>query len=176
MFDPTINDAFREYADLQLRHHQLLAQAMEDAPETSAIEDRMEDLWETLDEFQRRDLAGMGSDLNWVRRGLKPPPNGRKTPGEVSANEQQDLAAAIDSKDWHKVLHYLRLCAPAVPPASLAQARGRAYQAVGLPAYASVFFEQGTKIESRNSALGTGAPSRIDKTDAANAHEPKTTS
>src|SRR5688572_4735239 len=114
-FEPNLDAAFREYADLQLRRHYLLLDGREDAPEALRAEDGMEDLWEKLDEVQRRSLNGMGSDLNWVRRKGEPPPNGRKSGDEIPQNDQQELVTAIVSKEWHKVLHYLRVCSPVLP-------------------------------------------------------------
>jgi tetratricopeptide (TPR) repeat protein len=169
LFDPTIDAAFREYADLEFRCHHLLLGGKDDAPETSAAEDRREELWEKLDDVQRRSLSGMGSDLNWVRRNGEPPPKGRKAPEEVTPIEQQDLVAAIGRKDWHRVLHYLRLCAPMFPIATLAHLRGSAYDAIGLPKYASVFYGQGLEVDPGNDDIGLAALSSLEKTDPTNA-------
>jgi tetratricopeptide (TPR) repeat protein len=168
-FDPKIDATFREYADLELRCHHLLLEGMENAPETVEAESRMEELWENLDETQRRSLSGMGSDLNWVRRKGEPPPNGRKNPEEVTSTERQELMAAMGSKDWHKALHYLRICAPIFPIITLAQGRGKAYDALGFPSYASIFYEQGFEIEPNNADLGIAALSTIQRTDPGNA-------
>jgi hypothetical protein len=153
-FDPKMDAAFRESAELELRCHYLLQEGKADDPEISAAEDRMAVLWEKLDEVQRRSLNGMGSDLNWVRRKGEPPPKGRTRAEEVTAAEQQELAAATGLKQWHKVLHYLRLCAPAYPIAALASLRGRAYEEIGLTAYASVFQEQAASLDLAASPRG----------------------
>ena len=145
-FEPTMDAAFREYAELELRCHHLLAEEKENACEILEAEDRMEDLWTKLDDIQRRCLKGMGSDLHWVRRKGEPPPNGRKLAEEVTSAEQQELAEAIESQQWHKMLHDLRLCAPMIRADSLANLRGRAYEAVGLPTYASVFYEHAAEL------------------------------
>src|SRR5262245_33361703 len=168
-FDPTIDEAFREYADLELRCHHLLLEGKEDAPETIEAEERMAELWENLDEVQRQSLSGMGSDLNWVWRMGEPPPRGRKTPEEILPQQQQELVAAIGSKEWHKTLHYLRICAPIFPTVTLAHLRGSAYDAIGFPSYASVFYEYGFEIDSSNADLGVAALSSLQKTDAVNA-------
>ena len=150
-FDPTIDAAFRESADLELRCHYLLLEGKENSPECLAAEDRMTVLWEKLDEVQRRSLNGMGSDLNWIRRNGEPPPKGRKTPEEVTSTELQDLEAALGSNEWHKALHYLRLCAATFVPRSLAALRGSAYDAIGLPSYANVFRDWAAELR-KNSA------------------------
>jgi hypothetical protein len=152
-FDPTVSPAFRDYADLQLRRHYLLLEGKENAPETAALEDRMDELWEKLDEDQRGSLNGMASDLNWVRRKGEPPPMGRKTPEEVTTVERQELVAAKGSKEWHRFLHYLRVCAPTIPLVNLAHLRGSAYDALGFPAYASVFFRQAAEFDPLNALL-----------------------
>jgi hypothetical protein len=141
VLDPTIDAVLREYADLELRRHQLLSAGKGDSAELAEAEEQMDTLWPKLDEVQRRSLKGMASDLNWARRQGKPPPKGRKTAGEVSEQDQQELSAAIRSRDWHRILHYLRLCGPAFQAASLARERGIAYEAIGLPGYARVFKE-----------------------------------
>src|SRR6266542_212155 len=138
-FDPTVDAAFREYADLELRRHHLLLDGKEDSVEIAEAEDRMDNLWTKLDDVQRRSLSGMASDLNWIRRKGKPPPKGRKTPEEVEATEQQELSAAIKLREWHRILHYLRLCAPTFQSALLAREREIAYDAIGFPEYARVF-------------------------------------
>ncbi len=147
-FDPIMDAAFRESAELELRCHCLLAEGKEGAPEILAAEDRMTVLWEKLDDVQRRSLNGMGSDLNWVRRKGEPAPNGRKTAVEVLPAEQQELAAAIGSNEWHKALHYLRLCAASVPIVTVASLRGRAYEAIDLPTYASVFYKLAADLDA----------------------------
>src|SRR5205823_636365 len=129
-FNPTIDAAFREYADLQLRRHFLLLDGNTDTPETVAAEGRMDELWEQMDDMQRRSLKGMGSDLNWVRRNGEPPPKGPKSPEEVAAVERQKLVAAMESKEWLGLLHQLRVCAPTIPPVHLAYMRGTAYDAL----------------------------------------------
>ena len=139
-FDPTMDAAFRVSAELELRCHYLLLAGEENSPEILVAEGRMTVLWEKLDEVQRRSLNGMGSDLNWVRRKGEPPPKGRKGPEEVTDAEQQELAAAMSLKEWHKVLHFLRVCAPIFSIVKLAELRGRAYEELGLRVYASVFY------------------------------------
>lgn len=138
-FDPTIDPAFREYADLELRCHQLLMDGKEESQEISGAEDRMEELWPKLDDTQRRSLRGMASDLSWLRRKGEPPPKGYKTPEEVAPVERQELLAAIRAKAWHRILHYLRLCAPTFQAASLAKERAIAYEAIGFANYARIF-------------------------------------
>jgi tetratricopeptide (TPR) repeat protein len=168
-FDPTIDAAFREYAELELRCHYLLLEGKENAPETLEAEDRMTALWEKLDEVQRRSLKGMGSDLNWVRRKGQPPPKGRKGSEEVPPTEQQELVTAIGAKEWHKVLHYLRLCAPSFPVDALAHHRARIYEALGLPNYASTFYEQAADLDPANADIGLKALSTMKKSRPASA-------
>ena len=155
--DPTIDATFREYADLQLRRHYLLFQGKEDSPGIAEAEERMEQLWTKLDDVQRRSLSGMASDLNWIRKG-EPPPKGRKTREEVTATEQQELLMAIKSKEWHRILHYLRLCAPSFQAASLARERATAYDAIGFPDYARVFGTHAIGFAGTNAILGPEDP------------------
>ena len=129
---PTIDVRFRNYVQLQLRRHLLLAEGKEDASETAEVEDLMGDVWDRLDEAQRHGVKGVGSDLNWIRRKGAPPPKGR--PAEaVTGEDVRLLADAETRKDWHSALHYLRVCAPALAIEDLARRRVVAYSGVGLP-------------------------------------------
>jgi tetratricopeptide (TPR) repeat protein len=170
VFDATIDDTFREYAAWELRRHTLTVAGQEDADETVAAEDRMEKVWELLDDNQKRSLKGIGSDLAWVRRDGTAPPRGPKAPDDVGPAEQEGLVAAIGRKDWHLILHYLRLCAPLIPAPAIAQLRGHAYEALGLPAYASVFFEKASDWDAANTDAGAFALSAIERTDPERAH------
>jgi len=154
-FDPTIDPTFLEYADLELRCHCLLLGDKEDSAEIAEAEDRMEKLWTRLDAVQQRSLRGMASDLSWIPRKGEPPPRGRKSPEDVAATEQQELSAAIKLKDWHRILHYLRLCAPVFQPASLARERAIAYDAIGFPSYARLFEAKAIEFANARAADAT---------------------
>src|SRR5487761_2689668 len=152
-FDPKIDDGFREYAALQLRRHGLLISGGNEDSEIDQIEDRMTELWEQFDETQRQSANGMGSDLNWIRRKGNPPPQGRKAE-DVTPGERQELIAARQANEWHSFLHYLRICASTIPCVNLAHLRGKAYEAIGFPEYASAFHQSAAVLDSANPPLG----------------------
>lgn len=133
--------AFREYAELQLHRYLLLRGGTDNDSDMEDIEDRLEKLWDELDETQHASLKGMGADLAWVCRNSTPPPRGRQAK-DVTAIEVQELRSALNSKDWHRALYCLRVCAPAFKHAGdLAHLRGELYDAIEFPGYAAVFFE-----------------------------------
>lgn len=167
--NPKMDAAFREFAELELLRHYLLLQGQENSSETLEAEGRMEALWENLDETQRQSLKGIASDLNWVRRKGEPPPKGRKEPGDVPATDQQELITAIGSKEWMKILHYARLCAPLFPVPTLAQLRGKVFEDLGLPAYTDVFCELAADLDPANADIGLKALSSFMQTDPAKA-------
>jgi hypothetical protein len=76
---PTIDDTYRRYADLLLRHSRLLAERGDEDAETEAVEEEMTRLWDHLDAVQRQSLAGLGSDLNWARNGCQLAPRSRRS-------------------------------------------------------------------------------------------------
>src|SRR5262249_39173692 len=94
----------------------------------------------------RHGLRGIAADLGWIRRKGEPAPKGRKTLQEVAFADEQSLATAIQTLDWHNVLHCLRLCAPLFQPASLARERAIAYAAIGLPKLAHLFAAQALEM------------------------------
>lgn len=128
---PTIDLRFRNYVELQLRRHALLARGVEDGPEIAEVEDRLEEIWDRLDETQRQGVKGIGSDLNWVRRNGSAPPRGRSAE-TVTEAELASLADAESRRDWPAVLHYLRECAPVLSTEELARRRVAAYSGAGL--------------------------------------------
>jgi hypothetical protein len=135
-----MNEAYLEYADRLLQHHRLLSDGKETADETLAVEDAMTELWDRLDSIQRRSLSGLGSDLNWVRRGGAPAPSGPKFE-DGSPTDWQALHGASNALDWHGFLHQLRVCAPAIPVRDLARLRAETWSKLGLPQVAGVFEE-----------------------------------
>jgi tetratricopeptide (TPR) repeat protein len=152
-YTPTIDDSYRRYADLLLRHSHLLAERADDDAETEAVEEEMTRLWDHLDAVQRRSLSGLGSDLNWARKGGQLAPRGRR-PEEVTLQDGQAVAEAWDRGDWHGFLHYVRVSSPAVPPFLLARQRGLAWRAIGFLQLASPFFDLASEIEPDNGLMG----------------------
>jgi tetratricopeptide (TPR) repeat protein len=146
---PAIDDSYRRYVDLLLRHSRLLAERRDEDAETEAVEEEMTRLWDRLDAVQRHSLSGLGSDLNWVRRGCLPAPNGHR-PEDVS---KQDVRAWIEARaqgDWHGLLHYLRVCSPRNPTFGLAFHRALAWQAIGFPQLAGLFFDLASELDPSN--------------------------
>jgi hypothetical protein len=137
-FTPAMDETYLRYADLLFQHQQLLATGREEADETTAVEDELMTVWEELDAVQRQSLSGLGSDLNWVRRGGVAAPRAGSR-GDVSPEELQRLRMIEGSGDWHRLLHQLRVCAPALPISRLASLRAAAWSALGQPRIAAVF-------------------------------------
>ena len=149
---PTVDSTYRSFAELLLRRHRLLADETSDSTEIDALEDRMTALWEKLDESQRQSLNGLGSDLNWARRRGAAAPKARKAE-EVSETDRANLAAAEAAQDPHAILHWLRVCSPAMEPKDLALRRRRAYTWAGLPQVADII---GKALEKRTPTQQAG--------------------
>ena len=165
-FNPTIDANFQEYVDLQLRRNGLLSGGKEQDPEFDSVEDKMADLWEKLDDIQRQSVNGMGSDLNWMRRKGQLGPKSH-SPAKVTQDERKDLVTARQSSDWHGLLHYLRICAPAMSAANLAYLRGQAYDALDLPSYSVNFYELAADLEPTNASMGLIAMQAVARVDPA---------
>jgi len=131
----------------------------------TALEDRIDELWATLDDVQRRSLSGMASDLNWIRRKGEPPPNGRKLAEQITTVEQRQLADAVKAKDWHQILHCLRLCGPTVPRFRWHIGALWPYQALGLADYAVLFREQEIEAEPTSTDRNLSALTSVDSVD-----------
>ena len=140
--EQNIENAFRSYAELELRRHKMLSEEIDEGHEAEDIEAQMDLLWEKLDEAQRQKIKGMGSDLNWVRRNGALPPNGNNDPSDVSEKDKKELLELIKSNDWEKLLRTLRICAPVLEKPTLAYFRGECYSGLNFPEYAAIFYKK----------------------------------
>jgi hypothetical protein len=132
---PIFDAGYRKYAQLLLRRHQSFLEGRDEGPEIEEIEEDLSAAWEALNEVQRQNVNGMGSDLNWVRRHGAPPPRGRPI-SAVAEDDRQRLLDVEAKRDWHAVLHLLRVCAPILTIKELARRRAAAYAGLGLTDYA----------------------------------------
>lgn len=144
---PILDDSFRRYVALLLRHHHLLSERPEDDSEIEAVEDEMTELWDELNPAQRQSLSGLGSDLNWIRRGCQPAPRGRRAE-DVTPQDLQSLVSARDEGDWHALLHELRTCAPSMPAFELADLRALAWSKIGFMDLNRVFRELAAQLQN----------------------------
>lgn len=147
---PTVDNLYRRYAELLFHHHRLLCEGRDDDVETDVVEEEMTPLWDRLDPAQRHSLSGLSSDLNWVRRHCQPPPRGKKAE-EVTPQDLEALAKAREDGDWHRLLHFLRLCAPKTPSSELAHWRGKAWAALDFPQLAGLFGNLAAERDRGNS-------------------------
>jgi tetratricopeptide (TPR) repeat protein len=159
-----LDDQYRRYADLLLRHHRLLSEGKDEEPATEAVEEEMTRLWERLDEHQRRSLSGLGSDLSWLRHRCQLAPRSRR-PEEVTADDFEALIQARNAPDWEGVLQGLRLCAPRMPPFQLAFLRGSAWDALNVPQVASVFYDLASALEPSHGLIAVLALHAAERAD-----------
>lgn len=148
---PTANDHYRRYAELLRRHNQLLSEGTAEG-ELDSVEDEMTQIWNDLDLVQRKSLSGLSSDLTWLRRGGRSAPKA-KPATEVTADDLRELSQARDSHDWHKLLHYLRLCSAQLSPFEVAFLRATAWQALDFPQLARTFSGLAARLEPNNASL-----------------------
>ena len=148
---PNINDIYRRYAELLRRHHHLLAQSRVD-DEIESVENQMTSVWNDLDSIQQRSLSGLSSDLNWLRRGGQLALRA-KQPAQVADENLRELAEARYGRDWHKLLHLLRLCSARLPTFEVAFLRATAWQALAFPQIASMFSELAAQLDPSNVRL-----------------------
>jgi len=163
-YTPTIDEAYRQYADLLLQHHRLSSEGKEEDLDTETVEDEMSRLWARLNPIQKQSLSGLGSDLNWVRRRCQLAPRGRR-PEDVTPQEFQTLIESKDEADWHGLLHHLRVCAPKVRPFPLAYLRASAWSAIQVPKVVSVFYDLAAELEPSNGSIALLALRAADQAD-----------
>lgn len=160
---PIINEAFRNYARILRRLHQLEVAGQAGSPEAAELETQLEDAWAPLTSEQRESVAGLGSDLNWIRRGLPP----RGTPkAKVQPEDLRALDRALRANRPHEVLCRLRQCAAVLPPADLARHRGDAWAQLGEHETAAIFFEHASRLASTTGSLASVALDASTKADS----------
>ena len=137
-YTPDMNSQYRRYAALLLRQHRLLVPGQEKGSEMDETENELGQVWDTLDPCQRQSLSGLGSDLTWVETHCQPPPRGRSADA-VTEQEYRTLDRAWREGDWHRTLHYLRLCAPGMDDFDVAYLRARLWHMLGFADLARVF-------------------------------------
>lgn len=150
-YTPKVDDRYRRYAALLRQHNDLLTQASAES-ELDSFECEMTQLWDELEATQQRSLSGLSSDLNWLRRGGELAPRTRSA-AQVSDSDLHDLSQARDAHEWHKLLHYLRLCAARLSPFDVAFLRATAWQVLGFPQLAQTFSGLAAQLEPNNSRL-----------------------
>jgi tetratricopeptide (TPR) repeat protein len=126
----TADKTLRSYTLVLLTHHRFLASGREGDAVADAMEARLSELWERLDESQRQQARGMSSDLNWIRRGYALPPMGKKRE-EVTPEELNEFYRLHEAKDYLLLLKALRVCAAQVPPVVVALVRANSYLNLG---------------------------------------------
>jgi len=133
-----LDDAFRKYIRLLLRHHYLLCSDRSEDFEMDGVEGLLSDSWERLSDAQQQEARGISSDLNWLRRGFTPPPKGKKSE-EVTASDRQRFQTVVEAGEHVEVLRATRDCVSVLPAGLIAIARSRSYLSLDLPELAEPF-------------------------------------
>lgn len=142
---PLIDAAYERYAACVRALHRLFVDGKGDGDEADALRDRMDEPWEALTSEQQALASGLTADLNWIRREPARP----REPREAVLAE---LEAARKHEDWRAALEILRRAAPYLPRPAVAYRRGVAWEALGDPESARLFFEHEAASEMERPA------------------------
>lgn len=140
---PIINEAYCSYVRALRRLHELEIAGQQQSPEAADLESALEAAWEPLTPEQRESVAGLGSDLNWIRRGL--PPRGVQKE-QITDSDRESLAQAIATGSPHEALRRLRHCAAVIPATELAYLRGNAWLRLEEYETALLFYRHAKKL------------------------------
>lgn len=135
---------------LLVYHWKRLNDAM-DSPgfsqEAEHLANELEFLWEKLPAAHKASLAGLGSDLNWVRRGrpIKAPTT------SYSLEKHVQLKQAAVESSWHEVLSLARDLSFAEAPkevlVEIFELRSKAWLALGYPNLAHIFYGYSCRLD-----------------------------
>jgi tetratricopeptide (TPR) repeat protein len=115
-------------------------------------DDELNDLWTEIDDRQKQRLWGLSSDLNSLRD--------RETfvDADWSPMTRKELAnaqsVAFQAKDWDTLLEYLRRPPRFHQRDTVDYLRGRAWQEMGYPEVAVLFFDNARRLGPQNPAYG----------------------
>jgi tetratricopeptide (TPR) repeat protein len=137
------SNAFREYAALLLRQHELDPRGDMDSPELDAICEAMDAPWQLMDGRQRRLMRGLAEDLYALADG--------RHGVAMSAEQRQRWAergkAALLSGDLNTYLEHLRQPYPQDFPAGVIPfLQANSWVRVGLLEVAVLFYQESGKI------------------------------
>ncbi len=115
-------------------------------------DDELNDLWTEIDDRQRQRLWGLSSDLNSLRDRETLvesdwPPMTRKELAHAQS-------VAFQARDWDKLLEYLRRPPRFHSRDTVDYLRGRAWQGMGHPEVAVLFFDNARRLGPENPAYG----------------------
>jgi tetratricopeptide (TPR) repeat protein len=115
-------------------------------------DEELNDLWAEIDDCQKQRLWGLSSDLNslrdreaWVESDW---------PSMTEKDLVQAQSDAFQRKDWDKLLEHLRRPPRFHPRSMVDYLRGKAWQEMGHPEVAVLFFDNATRLEPENSTYG----------------------
>jgi tetratricopeptide (TPR) repeat protein len=146
-----VNDATRDYAGLLLKHHELDPKGEIDSGELAAICAEMEVPWSRMDGRQRRLMRGLSEDLYALADGRS------GTPMSAAERERwaQERAGALAADPIVQLEFLRRPYPPGFPEAPRLALQARAWERVGLPEVAVLFWEEcgKTRPEAKAAAM-----------------------
>lgn len=138
--DQTKSDAFAESVRLLRDLHFLTIAGKDESPEADAIRDAMEMPWWRLSALEQERVSGLSGDLytlGEVDRSTTP----------TSSGGHQLLDSAVQAGDWDRALAILRENEDQITSSQAAALRGIAWDRLGHPEVAVLFFEEATRLE-----------------------------
>ncbi len=115
--------------------------------------------------FERKSLSGLSSDLNWLRRGGTPAPAGPKSE-QIPVKDRLPFFVAWKSSEWHMLLHQSRITAFLFDPFALATTRAMAWEKIGQPSIARIFYDFASQLKPGDGGAALGALRNLMKEDS----------
>ena len=132
----TKDNYFRVYTQALAVRHALMVLGKEEDHEVEQAETRMAIVWPNLNEAQKKEASGIGSDLNWLERGYAHASKARRqedvTKEELDEYDKLLVASNTDKDKVLPLLHALRACAAGLAIEAIAIVRAKCYSELGL--------------------------------------------
>jgi superfamily II DNA or RNA helicase len=115
-------------------------------PEQEAEEERLNELWDDLDDVQHQRLWGLSADLNTLRDNEVVIASDWPPMSEAALSEA--LQAALDRQQWDQALELLRRPPQIMPRDERDALRGRCWTALGHQDVASLFADNAARLKN----------------------------
>lgn len=133
-------DAFTESIRLLRDLHFLTIAGKDESADADAIRDAMESPWWRLSELERERVSGLSGDL-YTLGSIDP------SAKPAALGDHQLIQSALQSGDWDRVLTIIRENESQITTSQAAALRGIAWDRLGHPEVAALFFEEAARLE-----------------------------
>lgn len=135
----------RKVERLTIKLHELIRKGLAESADAEDVRESILDIWESVERDDRAVLNGLSGDLYLI--------SGEEDRAPGTLHDLQAIKEAWQHHAWVELLALTRRRVPALDDARCAYLRARAYDSLGLPLAAEVFFSHASALDPTNENL-----------------------